>query len=177
MSRIWHLRGIYFTNLVYLNYHCTIGRCSDMPCFLDLDVHFMPDIVRRSFTYISNLISSQHLECTPASIRFLFTNIFCFQKILILGISGAALTYALTPSSSPPHLGDTILNKDMSTIQGLFVEFILTFVLTLTVYSASGLGPKFERYHSSLMYGLAVVMCNLVGVSDFLMSILLILIL
>ena len=79
------------------------------------------------------------------------------------GISGAALTYALTPSSSLLYLGDTILHKDMSTMQGLFVEFILTFVLTLTVYSASGLGPKFERYHSSLMYGLAVVMCSLVG--------------
>ena len=83
----------------------------------------------------------------------------------ISGISGAALTYALSPSSSLLYLGDTILNEDMSTIQGLFLEFILTFILTLSVYSAADNGRKYERYHLSIIYGLAMVMCNLVGVS------------
>jgi glycerol uptake facilitator-like aquaporin len=53
----------------------------------------------------------------------------------------------------------------MSTIQGLFLEFILTFILTLSVYSAADNGRKYERYHLSIIYGLAMVMCNLVGVS------------
>ena len=81
------------------------------------------------------------------------------------GISGAALTYALTPSPSSHTLGDTVLHEDMSAVQGLFVEFILTFILTLTVYTARDPGRKYENYHTSLAYGFAVVMCYLTGVS------------
>lgn len=83
----------------------------------------------------------------------------------ILGISGAALTYALTPSILRHSLGDTVLHENMNTIQGLFVEFILTLVLTLTVYASRDTGRKCEGYHSSLAYGFATVSCYLVGVS------------
>jgi glycerol uptake facilitator-like aquaporin len=58
----------------------------------------------------------------------------------------------------------------MSTIQGLFVEFILTFIVTLTVYAAKDDGRKCKRHHTSLAYGFAVVMGNLVGVSVYIVE-------
>ncbi|XP_028402733.1 lens fiber major intrinsic protein-like isoform X2 [Dendronephthya gigantea] len=82
---------------------------------------------------------------------------------IVGGISGAALTYALTPSRLRHTLGDTVLHEDMSTMQGLFVEFILTLILTLAVYATRDAGRKCEGYHSSLAYGFAVVSCYLVG--------------
>lgn len=90
-----------------------------------------------------------------------------FLTNTIPGISGAALNYALIPSPSRHSLGDTILHEDMSTMQGLFVEFILTFVLTFTVYATRDPGRQCEAYHASLAYGFAGAMCYLVGVSRF----------
>lgn len=90
--------------------------------------------------------------------------IFAQFSFFLPGISGAGLTYALTPSTSRYSLGDTVLNENVSTIQGLFVEFILTFILSLTVYATKDPGRKCRGYDSSLAYGFAIVVCYLVGV-------------
>ena len=83
------------------------------------------------------------------------------------GIAGAGLTYVLTPENqrSNTTLGDTVLHRDINIIQGFFLEFVLTFILTLAVYAAKDTGRKCEGYDVSLAYGFAVTVCHLVGVS------------
>lgn len=83
------------------------------------------------------------------------------------GIAGASLTYALTPEASRSNttLGDTVLSVHISTIQGLFIEFLLTFILTLAVYAAKDPGRSCRGYDVSLAYGFAVMVCHFVGVS------------
>lgn len=89
-----------------------------------------------------------------------------------LGISGAGLTYMLTPPSLRFNLGDTFLHDDVSAIQGLFIEFILTLIFTLSVYAATDIRHS-KGYLRSLFYGFAVTLCSLIGVSILVLSALL----
>lgn len=86
-----------------------------------------------------------------------------------LGISGAGLTYMLTPPSLRFNLGDTFLHDDVSAIQGLFIEFILTLIFTLSVYAVTDIRHS-KGYLRSLFYGFAVTLCSLIGVSILVLS-------
>lgn len=98
--------------------------------------------------------------------KLLFTKGVLFIVMEIIGgIAGASLTYALSPEASRSNttLGDTVLSVHISTIQGLFIEFLLTFILTLAVYAAKDPGRNCRGYDVSLAYGFAVMVCHFVG--------------
>ncbi len=67
-------------------------------------------------------------------------------------------------SKSHIDIGLTLLNKDISPLQGFAIEFILTFILVLCVYSCIDTKRKDLNGSFPLSIGFAVVVGALFGV-------------
>ena len=81
-------------------------------------------------------------------------------------ISGAAILLGLTPGELRGSLGLTTLNGAVTVEQGFGIEFLITFVLVLTVFACCD-GKRTDNNGSApLTIGFSVTLCHLFAVSS-----------
>lgn len=131
-----------------------------------IGVAFAHGFVVIGFAYAYGHISGTHIN--PAvTIGLLVggvidavTAVYYIIAQLLGGIAGAfALLFVL--GSNDTGLGVTILSPDTSTLQGLFLEIILTFFLVNTIYNAaiSGKAGNF----APIAIGFTLIACIFIG--------------
>lgn len=79
--------------------------------------------------------------------------------------AGSAILMGLTPAKYRGNLGATLVNPELSVSQGFGVEFMITFVLVLTVFAACDSQRKDLNGSAPLTIGLSVTVCHLWAVS------------
>jgi len=84
--------------------------------------------------------------------------------LLSLGIAGSALLYILTPPSKRGLLGATIPAEGVGIGEAFGIEFVLTFLLVLTVFACTDPKRQHYGYEVPLAIGFCVVVCHLTGV-------------
>ena len=84
---------------------------------------------------------------------------------LFPGILGAALLYGLTPANNRGSLGVTAPASNLSAGQAFGMEFVLTFLLILTIFAVTDSDRQHRGYEIPLAIGIAVFICHMVGVS------------
>jgi hypothetical protein len=82
-----------------------------------------------------------------------------------LGIAGSAMLYGLTPSTKRGTLGATVPTPGVNTGQAFGIEFVLTFLLVLTVFACTDHKRQHYGYEVPLAIGFCVTVCHLIGVS------------
>ncbi|XP_032238297.1 aquaporin AQPAe.a isoform X1 [Nematostella vectensis] len=80
------------------------------------------------------------------------------------GIAGSAMLYGLTPVDKRGTLGATVPNAGVSTGQAFGIEFLLTFLLVLTIFATTDAKRNHYGYEVPLAIGLCVTVCHLVGI-------------
>ncbi|PRD27684.1 UNVERIFIED_CONTAM: Aquaporin AQPAe.a [Trichonephila clavipes] len=80
-------------------------------------------------------------------------------------IAGAALLKAITPEAQRGALGSTLVNEGLTSVQGLGVEFCITFVLVLTVFAACDEHRLDVQGSVPLAIGLSITACHCFAVS------------
>ncbi|GFY75644.1 aquaporin AQPAe.a [Trichonephila inaurata madagascariensis] len=75
-------------------------------------------------------------------------------------IAGAALLKAITPEAQRGALGSTLVNEGLTSVQGLGVEFCITFVLVLTVFAACDEHRLDVQGSVPLAIGLSITACH-----------------
>ncbi|XP_031557629.1 aquaporin AQPAe.a-like [Actinia tenebrosa] len=83
---------------------------------------------------------------------------------VIGGIGGSAMLYVLTPSSKHGTLGATVPSVGVSTGQAFGIEFMLTFLLVLTVFACTDPKRQHYGYEIPLAIGFCVTVCHLIGI-------------
>ncbi|KAK3607003.1 hypothetical protein CHS0354_023402 [Potamilus streckersoni] len=83
---------------------------------------------------------------------------------LIGAVTGAVVLKAVTPNEMQGTLGCTLLDKHVNDVMGILLEFLITFVLVLTVFAASDKQRKDLGGSFPLTIGLSVTMCHLFAV-------------
>lgn len=83
-------------------------------------------------------------------------------------ISGAALLRTITPADHHTMtLGLTMVNSKLTPLQGVGVEFIITFILVFTVCAVCDSNRNDVKGSAAVAIGLAVSSCHLAAVSIF----------
>ena len=117
------------------------------------------------FVYVYGHISGTHINpavtlglLIAGEIEFVAAIGYWIAQLLG-GILGAVVLNAVLPN--PGDLGVTILSENVSIVQGLVVEIILTFFLVNTIFNTavSGKAGNF----AGLAIGLTLVLCILMG--------------
>ncbi|XP_057292647.1 uncharacterized protein LOC130621376, partial [Hydractinia symbiolongicarpus] len=85
--------------------------------------------------------------------------------LCILGISGAGITHLLTPNKFrvEAKLGSVFIGEDITVAQGFFVEFILTFILTIVFLSCKDNKRKHSDGPSSIIIGVTYIALHFAG--------------
>lgn len=87
-------------------------------------------------------------------------------------VAGAGLLKGLTPAVVQAALGLPTVNRQLTVEQGFGVEFVVTFVLVLTVFASSD--PERPRLDvgptASLAIGISVTSCHLFAVRIYIVS-------
>uniref|UniRef100_A0A1B6KTE5 Aquaporin n=2 Tax=Graphocephala atropunctata TaxID=36148 RepID=A0A1B6KTE5_9HEMI len=76
-------------------------------------------------------------------------------------VAGSATVKALTPEAYQGALGNTALQNDLTTTQGLGVEFFLGFVLVFVVYGVIDPNKANDKVPAALVIGLTVTLGHL----------------
>ncbi|XP_057300406.1 aquaporin-1-like [Hydractinia symbiolongicarpus] len=81
------------------------------------------------------------------------------------GILGAVITHFLTPSELriESKLGSVFIGSGVSTVQAFFVEFILTFILTLVFLSCTDKQRKHSDGPLSIIVGITYIGLHFIG--------------
>lgn len=77
------------------------------------------------------------------------------------GIAGAAVLKAVTPEDLNTSLGNTALHEKMTPIQGVGVEFLITFILVFTVFAVCDPNRMDVKGSAPLAIGFSVSACHL----------------
>jgi len=80
------------------------------------------------------------------------------------GIAGASLLKAFTPEKIQGSLGMTTPNPDLGVAQALGVEFVITFVLVLTVFGVCDGNREDIKGSAPLAIGLSITACHLAAI-------------
>lgn len=80
-------------------------------------------------------------------------------------MAGSGLLWAVTPSDLRGDLGLTVVSKHLTTSQGFAIEFLITFVLVMTVFTATDSNRLDVKGSVPLAIGLSVAACHLFAVS------------
>ncbi|GAB6033152.1 hypothetical protein CHUAL_012761 [Chamberlinius hualienensis] len=80
------------------------------------------------------------------------------------GIAGAAVLRATTPAIGVGNLGMTQINPDITPVQGFGIEFLITFVLVLTVFGACDGNRNDTNGSAHLAIGLSIATCHLMAI-------------
>lgn len=80
------------------------------------------------------------------------------------GITGAAVLKAVTPEAATGTLGLSMVNDQITPVQGFGVEFLITFVLVFTVFGVCDGFRLDVKGSAPLAIGLSVATCHLFAV-------------
>lgn len=83
------------------------------------------------------------------------------------GVAGAAVLMAITPEVRRGALGSTLVSPGMTPVQGLVVEFCITFVLVMTVFAACDEHRLDVQGSVPLAIGLSITACHCFAASIF----------
>lgn len=91
---------------------------------------------------------------------------FSYVVVQLIGATvGSALLKAVTPEDLRGNLGLTVVDKSMTLAQGFGVEFLITFVLVMTVFTVTDSNRMDVKGSAPLAIGLSVATCHLFAVS------------
>lgn len=112
-------------------------------------------------------VSGAHINPAVTAGMLATGNIAIIKGVLYIivqcigALAGTAVLKALTPEKLQGGLGKTILQNDVSPLQGIGVEFFLGFVLVLTVFGVCDGNRPDAKPAAGLAIGLAVTLGHL----------------
>ncbi|XP_069695853.1 aquaporin AQPAn.G isoform X2 [Periplaneta americana] len=102
------------------------------------------------------LLASGHISILKA--------VFYIVVQCIGAVAGSAVLKELTPNNKDSPLGMTSLGKDVTPVQGFFMEALITFVLVLTVEAVCDDRRTDVKGSAPLAIGLSIATCHLAAI-------------